>query len=218
MVVVGFLAGIMRRFSKELAASAAAGVEDSGDLSASDAAQEGEGNEAAAVGETHESRRERKRKEQMEIQAILEEEGVLDELEGKQVGVTIQAVNMSLDCDCSATGGWAGETDWKSHHWRHTSLCRACVRAIHFHAEPEVSRETDPGTAKKGKTAKHAVDVFVSSKECSPQEKALIKGLTDPEMVAIMIGDVKLSVPGLFSTLKNKKNEKKNSKKTKNAS
>jgi hypothetical protein len=75
-----------------------------------------------------------------------------------------------------------------------------------------------PGTAKKGKTAKHAVDVFVSSKECSPQEKALIKGLTDPEMVAIMIGDVKLSVPGLFSTLKNKKNEKKNSKKTKNAS
>jgi hypothetical protein len=105
MVVVGFLAGIMRRFSKELAASAAAGVEDSGDLSASDAAQEGEGNEAAAVGETHESRRERKRKEQMEIQAILEEEGVLDELEGKQVGVTIQAVNMSLDCDCSATGG-----------------------------------------------------------------------------------------------------------------
>jgi hypothetical protein len=105
MVVVGFLAGIMRRFSKELAASAAAGVEDSGDLSASDAAQEGEGNEAAAVGETHESRRERKRKEQMEIQAILEEEGVLDELEGKQVGVTIQTVNMSLDCDCSATGG-----------------------------------------------------------------------------------------------------------------
>lgn len=31
------------------------------------------------------SRRERKKKEQMEIQAILEEEGVLDEMEGKQV-------------------------------------------------------------------------------------------------------------------------------------
>lgn len=60
----GFLAGIMRRYFKELA-------EDAG----------GEEPE----GDTRESRRERKRKEQMEIQAILEEEGVLDELEGKQV-------------------------------------------------------------------------------------------------------------------------------------
>lgn len=75
-----------------------------------------------------------------------------------------------------------------------------------------------PGTAKKGKTTKYAVEVFVNSKDCTAQEKSLIKGLTDPEMVAIMIGDVKLSVPGLFSTLKNKKNEKKVSKKSKNIS
>jgi rubrerythrin len=35
--------------------------------------------------EEAESRRERKKKEQQEIMAILEEEGVLDEMEGKQV-------------------------------------------------------------------------------------------------------------------------------------
>lgn len=72
-----------------------------------------------------------------------------------------------------------------------------------------------PGTGKKGKTAKNAVEVFMNSKDCSQEEKSLIKGLTDPEMVAIMIGDVKLSVPGLFSTLKNKKNEKKKASKAK---
>ncbi len=66
-----------------------------------------------------------------------------------------------------------------------------------------------PGTGKKGKTAKNAIDVFLNSKDCTQTEKTLMKGLTDPEMVAIMIGDVKLSVPGLYSTLKNKKIEKK---------
>ena len=70
-----------------------------------------------------------------------------------------------------------------------------------------------PGTGKKGKSAKNAVEVFTSSKDCSPQEKDLIKSLSDPEMVAIMIGDVKLSVPGLIAAMKNKKNEKKKAKK-----
>jgi hypothetical protein len=69
-----------------------------------------------------------------------------------------------------------------------------------------------PGTGKKGKTVKNAVEVFTTSKDCSAMEKALMKGLSDPEMVAIMIGDVKMSVPGLYSTLKNKKAEKKKGK------
>lgn len=54
-----------------------------------------------------------------------------------------------------------------------------------------------PGTAKKGKCCKQAVEVFLSGRDASVDEKYLIKGLTDPEMVAIMIGDVKLSTPGL---------------------
>ena len=100
-----------------------------------------------------------------------------------------------------------------------------------------------PGTIKKGKACKNAVEVFVKSKnytalpppspspggaaassasvdaaatcqlDATNKERALIKGLTDPEMVAIMIGDVKLSMPGLYSTLKKKKEASKKGKK-----
>ena len=54
-----------------------------------------------------------------------------------------------------------------------------------------------PGTTKKGKAAKQAIEVFTRAKDCTPAEKTLLKGLSDPEMVAILIGDVKLSTPGL---------------------
>ena len=49
--------------------------------------------------------------------------------------------------------------------------------------------------------------------EALNKERTLIKGLTDPEMVAIMIGDVKLSMPGLYDTLKKKKAAAKKGKK-----
>ena len=65
-----------------------------------------------------------------------------------------------------------------------------------------------PGTGKKGKAAKQAVDVFTRMKECTPTEKALMRALTDPEMVAIMIGDVKLSMPGLYQVQRHKKGKK----------
>ena len=65
-----------------------------------------------------------------------------------------------------------------------------------------------PGTGKKGKAAKQAVDVFTRMKECTPTEKALMRALTDPEMVAIMIGDVKLSMPGLYQAQRQKKGKK----------
>jgi NFACT protein C-terminal domain/Heterogeneous nuclear ribonucleoprotein Q acidic domain len=94
----GFLAGIMRRFSKD-ALAAADGAESSGKGSSSssssntgaieeeelgvnantDKVEGADGTEESAM-----SRRERKKKEQQEIKDILEEEGVLDEEEGKQ--------------------------------------------------------------------------------------------------------------------------------------
>jgi hypothetical protein len=61
-----------------------------------------------------------------------------------------------------------------------------------------------PGTGKKGKIAKQAIELFTHSSWCLPAEKALLRGLSDPEMVAIMMGDVKLSVPGLFAMQKKK--------------
>jgi NFACT protein C-terminal domain/Heterogeneous nuclear ribonucleoprotein Q acidic domain len=96
----GFLAGIMRRFSKDaLAAGVGAGAGSSvkGNSSSSssntgaieevelgvsadvDKVEGTDGTEESAM-----SRRERKKKEQQEIQDMLEEEGVLDEEEGKQ--------------------------------------------------------------------------------------------------------------------------------------
>ena len=74
-----------------------------------------------------------------------------------------------------------------------------------------------PGTLKRGKAAKQMLDVFLHSRDCLPHEKALLKGLTDPEMVAIMLGDVKVSVPGLQSALQQKKKEKKAASKAKSS-
>jgi hypothetical protein len=138
------------------------------------------------------SRRERKKKEQQEIQAILEDEGILDEMEGKQADELEKLTGTPLPEDLLLYA------------------VPVCGPYKSLQGMKYVVKLT-PGTAKKGKTAKYALEVFTNSKECAPQEKSLIKGLTDPEMVAIMIGDVKLSVPGLYSTLKNKKNEKKKS-------
>jgi hypothetical protein len=56
-----------------------------------------------------------------------------------------------------------------------------------------------PGTNKKGKICKQALELFTRAKECTAAEKSLMNGLTDPEMVAIMIGDARLSMPGLHS-------------------
>jgi hypothetical protein len=142
------------------------------------------------------SRRERKKLEQQEIQAILEDEGILDEMEGKQADELEKLTGNPLPEDLLLYA------------------VPVCGPYKSLQSMKYVVKLT-PGTGKKGKTAKNAIEVFSNTKDCSPLEKSLMKGLTDPEMVAIMIGDVKLSVPGLYSTLKNKKNEKKKSSKEK---
>jgi hypothetical protein len=61
-----------------------------------------------------------------------------------------------------------------------------------------------PGSAKKGKAIKQIMDIFIRSKEggSSEMEKNTMKNLTDNELGAVMIGDVKISMPGLFTQLK----------------
>jgi hypothetical protein len=66
-----------------------------------------------------------------------------------------------------------------------------------------------PGTIKKGKATKTAVELFMRSRECSPVQHGLLKGLSDTEMVAIMIGDVKISMPGLQLVKRQIKSSKK---------
>ena len=67
-----------------------------------------------------------------------------------------------------------------------------------------------PGSGKKGKSGKQAMDVFMHMKECHTLEKGLMQNISENDIVAIMIGDVKLSMPGLHqkntSQIKKKKN------------
>lgn len=69
-----------------------------------------------------------------------------------------------------------------------------------------------PGIMKKGKVAKQAQEVFTRLKECSPQERSAIGALGQPEMTANLIGDVKISMPGLQAVQKLQKNESKKKK------
>jgi hypothetical protein len=56
-----------------------------------------------------------------------------------------------------------------------------------------------PGTLKRGKAFKQAMDVFAaySPNVQTPLEKMLLKGVQDTEAVAVLVSDVRLSVPGL---------------------
>lgn len=54
-----------------------------------------------------------------------------------------------------------------------------------------------PGKQKRGKASKQAIEVFSRARETPAPHRGLMKGVTDNECVAVMIGDVKVSVAGL---------------------
>lgn len=69
-----------------------------------------------------------------------------------------------------------------------------------------------PGTSKRGKSAKQALDAFVrlggggaaagGAQQQLLREADLLRAISDPQLMSTMLGGVKLSVPGL-SKLKN---------------
>ncbi|CAJ1963097.1 unnamed protein product [Sphenostylis stenocarpa] len=69
-----------------------------------------------------------------------------------------------------------------------------------------------PGPAKKGKAAKTAVNLFSHMSEATNREKELMKACTDPELVAAIIGNVKISAAGLTQLKQKQKKGKKSSK------
>nr|CAD1816868.1 unnamed protein product [Ananas comosus var. bracteatus] len=69
-----------------------------------------------------------------------------------------------------------------------------------------------PGTAKKGKAAKTAMNLFSHMPEVTNREKELMKACTDPELVAAIIGNVKITAPGLTQLKQKQKKGKKSSK------
>ncbi|XP_024025563.1 nuclear export mediator factor Nemf [Morus notabilis] len=69
-----------------------------------------------------------------------------------------------------------------------------------------------PGTAKKGKAAKTAMNLFSHMPEATNREKELMKACTDPELVAAIIGNAKITAAGLTQLKQKQKKSKKSSK------
>ncbi|GFZ09109.1 zinc knuckle (CCHC-type) family protein [Actinidia rufa] len=69
-----------------------------------------------------------------------------------------------------------------------------------------------PGTAKKGKAAKMAMNLFSHMPEATNREKELMKACTDPELMAALIGNVKITAAGLTQLKQKQKKGKKTNK------
>ncbi|KAL8490521.1 hypothetical protein ACS0TY_022516 [Phlomoides rotata] len=70
-----------------------------------------------------------------------------------------------------------------------------------------------PGSLKKGKAAKTAMNLFSHMSEATSREKELMKACTDPELVAAIVGNVKVSAAGLTQLKQKTKKSKKTSNK-----
>ncbi|KAG8372834.1 hypothetical protein BUALT_Bualt12G0108200 [Buddleja alternifolia] len=70
-----------------------------------------------------------------------------------------------------------------------------------------------PGSLKKGKAAKTAMNLFSHMPESTTREKELMKACTDPELVAAIVGNVKVSAAGLTQLKQKQKKSKKASSK-----
>lgn len=66
-----------------------------------------------------------------------------------------------------------------------------------------------PGTGKKGKSAKQAVEMFARMREATSREVALVRAMTDNDLVAAMVGDVKVAAPGVNAMHAAKRSAKK---------
>jgi predicted ribosome quality control (RQC) complex YloA/Tae2 family protein len=79
------------------------------------------------------------------------------------------------------------------------------LQAYKFHVK------ITPGTAKKGKAAKTAINLFTHMQDATTREKELMKALNEPELVAAMIGNAKIVAPGLTQLKQRQKKGKKSS-------
>ena len=66
-----------------------------------------------------------------------------------------------------------------------------------------------PGKQKRGKASKTCVSVFTQPPSCTPIQRDLMKNMTDNEIAAAMIGDVKITAPGLAQAAARAKRAKK---------
>ncbi|PNX75486.1 nuclear export mediator factor NEMF-like protein, partial [Trifolium pratense] len=69
-----------------------------------------------------------------------------------------------------------------------------------------------PGPVKRGKAAKTAMNLFSHMSDATNREKELMKACTDPELVASIIGNVKITAAGLTQLKQKQKKGKKTAK------
>ncbi|KAG7533630.1 NFACT protein C-terminal [Arabidopsis thaliana x Arabidopsis arenosa] len=69
-----------------------------------------------------------------------------------------------------------------------------------------------PGSMKKGKAAKTAMNLFTHMTEATVREKELMKACTDPELMAALVGNVKITAAGLTQLKQKQKKGKKSGK------
>ncbi|KAG5190531.1 hypothetical protein JKP88DRAFT_352683 [Tribonema minus] len=235
----GFLAGIMRKYGSTLQATAPPPPPAAASAAAAQQQQQGgqpqEGEQPAATteddpaaadmasatdnsdesgpeedgGEGKESRRAAKKRCEEELKQLVLEEG--EGGEGGEGGADA-ALALEAASVLDALTGVPLVNDILLHA---VPVCApySCLQRYKFKVK------LTPGTVKKGKAAKQSVEVFVRNKDAQPREKELIKALTDPEMVAVMLGDVKISTPGLQAVKgAQKRNQKAKAKKAKGGS
>lgn len=130
--------------------------------------------------------------EQKEVLAIQEEEGILEAEEGKQADETEKLTGAPVSEDGLLYA---------------IPVCAPYISLQSFKYKVKLT----PGPMKKGKAAKLAVDLFMKTTDV--KEKSLMKGFTDNELVSAMIGDVKVSTPGLQQHQKQQKKAQRGQKK-----
>jgi len=65
-----------------------------------------------------------------------------------------------------------------------------------------------PGSGKRGKAGKQALDIFLRLPQATQQEKDMIKAINENEIINQIPGNIKISTPGLMKSVSNKKKKK----------
>jgi len=86
-------------------------------------------------------------------------------------------------------------------------VCGPYESLVHFKYKVKLL----PGTIKKGKAGKQAVELL-THRDTTSRDLQLIKTVPDPEVINVMLGSVKLSMPGMSKIQQAQKSQKKKNK------
>eukprot|EP01117_Protostelium_nocturnum_P006408 TRINITY_DN2310_c0_g4_i1.p1 TRINITY_DN2310_c0_g4~~TRINITY_DN2310_c0_g4_i1.p1 ORF type:complete len:1128 (-),score=530.66 TRINITY_DN2310_c0_g4_i1:37-3420(-) len=148
--------------------------------------------------EERKERRKQKEEEQREIQQILEEENV-NELEDDEKAKLAEIDSLTATPLPDDVLLFA------------IPVCAPYSTMSNYKYKVKLT----PGSVKRGKAAKTAINVFLHMAGSTAQEKDLLKCVPDTEVTAQLMGSVKISTPGLLSATKQAKQQKKASHKGK---